>query len=717
MEHVSTLAKGPRKSAERTESGTGPGFLAAAGVLVVLALLAALLFSGAAASRSLGDPGALTRWGLPFAKAANNLGAAGTIGALVFAVVILPRTLGGGRPGRTDSARAEHPAFTRALALASAAAVLWTLGALGVLVFTYSDAAGLPLSSGETFTQGLGSFITDFAAGRAWTITTIVAAVVATLTFGVRSSAGLGVAAVLALLGLLPAALVGHAASGDDHNAAVNSIALHLVGVCLWFGGIIVLAVVGGRLGGSTLPVLKRFSALAGFAFALVFLSGIVNASLRITELSQLSSQWGLLVTFKAVATLLLGGIGWMHRQWVIPQLEDRTGSGGSRLSARRVLWQLVTVELLIMAAVSGVAAALGRTAPPRGEELEPNASPARILTGYDLPPAPTVARWFTEWRPDWLWIAVVLTLATAYVLGMAKLRRRGDRWSALRLACWLTGLLLLTYFTSGAPAVYGMVLFSAHMVDHMALTMVVPLFLVLGSPVTLALKALTPRGDGSRGIREWILVLIHSRFSQLITHPLFAAANFAGSIVIFYYSPLFGFALREHVGHELMITHFLITGYIFVLTMVGTDPLPRRAPFPLRLLLLFATMAFHAFFGVALTGSDSLLQASWFGSMGRDWGPSALEDQAIGGAVTWGIGEVPTLLLAIGVAIMWSRTDARDTRRKDRAADRNNDADLAAYNSMFADLAARDNGGRAAGTPTPTSHSPASRPTPGASE
>jgi putative copper resistance protein D len=150
---------------------------------------------------------------------------------------------------------------------------------------------------------------------------------------------------------------------------------------------------------------------------------------------------------------------------------------------------------------------------------------------------------------------------------------------------------------------------------------------------------------------------------------------------------------------------------------MVGTDPLPSRAPFPLRLLLLFATMAFHAFFGVALTGSDSLLQASWFGSMGRDWGPSALEDQAIGGAVTWGIGEVPTLLLAIGVAIMWSRTDARDTRRKDRAADRNNDADLAAYNSMFADLAARDTGGRAAGTPTSSPRSPASRPTPGASE
>ena len=671
MEHVSTIAKGPREktAADPTRSGTGPGFLVAAGILVLLALLAALFFSGASASRQLGDPGALTRWGLPFAKVFNNVGAAGTIGALVFAVVILPRTVGAGRRLPGEDARPEHPAFTRALALASAAAVLWTVGALGVMVFTYSDAAGLPLSSGEAFTQGLGGFLTDFAAGRAWLATTIIAAVVAT-------------------------------ASGDDHNAAVNSIALHLVGVCLWLGGIIVLAVVGGRLGASTLPVLKRFSALAGFAFALVFLSGVVNASLRITELSQLSSQWGLLVTFKAVATLVLGGVGWMHRQWVIPQLGDAGAPEGSRLSAARVLWQLITVELLIMAAVSGVAAALGRTAPPRGEELAPDASPARILTGYDLPPEPSVARWLTEWRPDWLWIAVVLTLGTAYVLGMVKLHRRGDRWPALRLACWMIGLVLLTYFTSGAPAVYGVVLFSAHMVDHMALTMVVPLFLVLGAPVTLALKALTPRGDGTRGIREWILVLVHSRFSKIVTHPLFAAANFAGSIIIFYYSPLFGFALREHVGHELMITHFLITGYIFVLSMVGTDPLPMRAPFPLRILLLFATMAFHAFFGVVLMGSDSLIQASWFGSMGRDWGSSALADQQIGGAVTWGIGEVPTLLLAIGVAVMWSRTDARETRRTDRAADRNNDADLAAYNNMFADLAARGAG------PAPASRS-----------
>jgi cytochrome c oxidase assembly factor CtaG len=148
---------------------------------------------------------------------------------------------------------------------------------------------------------------------------------------------------------------------------------------------------------------------------------------------------------------------------------------------------------------------------------------------------------------------------------------------------------------------------------------------------------------------------------------------------------------MREHVGHELMNLHFLLTGYIFVLSMIGSDPLPRRAPYPMRLLLLLATMGFHAFFGVSIMGGTGLLAADYFGNLGRAWGPTALGDQQLGGAVAWGIGEIPTLLVAIGVAVMWSRSDEREKRRVDRAADRNNDADLSAYNDMFARLAERD--------------------------
>jgi hypothetical protein len=89
--------------------------------------------------------------------------------------------------------------------------------------------------------------------------------------------------------------------------------------------------------------------------------------------------------------------------------------------------------------------------------------------------------------------------------------------------------------------------------------------------------------------------------------------------------------------------------------------------------------------------GGTGLLAADYFGNLGRTWGASAIADQQMGGAVAWGIGEVPTLLVAIGVAVMWSRSDERETRRVDRAADRNNDADLSAYNDMFARLADRD--------------------------
>ena len=711
-----------RPSGLSTPDGAGLGrvWAIAALAIAVAALVAALIFSGASAARSVLDPGALVRWGLPIAKTALNLSLALVIGGLVFAVGILPRFPRPHSTRRTGDADAagedddEHPAFSRALRIAAAGAIAWTMSAVAVLVLTHSDLVGQPVSGSAEYTKQLVFFMTELDVGRAWLAMVIIAATVATLLFAVRSLTGLALTALLALTGLAPLALIGHSASAGDHEGAINSLGLHLVGASLWVGGIAVLVLLGRTIAGgpdrrgdaptssaasgstasgsmqrwaddATEPTLRRFSALALFAFLLVVASGVINAAVRLPNPADLvGSAYGQIILAKTALALVLGGVGFMHRQWVIPQL-------GRGAPARRVLWQLVGVEAVIMGAVSGLAVALSRSAPPEPEGYAPDASPAFILTGYELPPELTASRWLTEWRPDWIWVTVVLFGAVSYALGLAKVARRGDGWPWARAVSWFVGLLVLTYITSGPPAVYGRVLFSAHMVDHMMLTMVAPLFLVLGSPITLALKALSPRRDGSRGLREWILVFVHSRFSQLVTHPLFAAANFAGSIILFYYSDLFGFAMREHVGHELMNLHFLLTGYIFVLSMIGSDPLPRRAPFPLRLLLLFATMAFHAFFGVAIMGSDILLEASYFGNLGRTWGPSAIADQQAGGGIAWGIGEIPTLCVAIGVAILWSRSDARETKRRDRAADRDNDAELAAYNKMFSRLAERD--------------------------
>ncbi|GHG57879.1 ABC transporter permease [Sinomonas cellulolyticus] len=683
-----------------------------------------LIFSGAAAARQVLDPGALVRWGLPLSKMLLNLSLAAVLGGITFAVGILPRHPTPRRTHHgahdTDPAAGdggdEHPAFTRALRVATGGAIAWTITAIAVLVLTHSDLVGQPLSGSADYTKQLVFFMTNLDVGRAWLMTVIIAAVVATLLFAVRSLTGLALTGLLSVAGLVPMALIGHSASSNDHEGAINSLFLHLVGASLWVGGIAVLALLGRTLAGSpdrphgashasaavgasrqrgvvrtvqatdaTEATLRRFSALALFAFVLVVASGVINALIRLPRLEDLfSSAYGQLILAKATLAVVLGGIGYMHRQWIIPQL-------GRGLSARRVLWQLIGVEAVVMGAVSGLAVALSRSAPPEPTTYSPDASPAFILTGYELPPELTPSRWLTEWRADWLWVTVAVFGAITYILGMVKVARRGDPWPWLRAISWFAGLIALTYITSGPPAVYGRVLFSAHMVDHMMLTMVAPLFLVLGSPVTLALKALTPRRDGSRGLREWLLVFVHSKWSQLVTHPLFAAANFAGSIILFYYSGLFGYAMRDHVGHELMNLHFTLTGYIFVLTMIGSDPLPRRFPYPIRLVLLLATMAFHAFFGVTLMGSTVLLEPSFFGNLGRAWGQSAIEDQQTGGGIAWGIGEIPTLILAVGVAVMWSKSDARETKRRDRAADRDHDADLEAYNAMFSRLQQRD--------------------------
>ncbi|GAA1129298.1 cytochrome c oxidase assembly protein [Citricoccus alkalitolerans] len=671
-----------------------------AGVVGAVSLVLAAAWTGILAVDQLSDPGTLTRWGLPVAEMVNNLAMPTAVGALIFACAIMPPSRGQ-RAHRGEGG--EHPAFTRLMQVATAASVVWTLSALAVLVLSYSDLAGVPLDPSASFTSGLVGYLQDISVGQAWTVVTVLAAVITSLTLAVRSMVGLAWTALLGLVGIVPLALIGHSASGDDHNGAVNSIGLHLLGVVVWIGGLIVLALVSPKLHGPDgasgkssahrqgpepliYTVVSRYSLLAGLGLATVVLSGVVNAAIRMNTLEQLTSPYGVLVLAKLVGSVLLGLIGLMHRLWVIPRLA--TGTTAPPPAAQRLLWQLIAVEAAIMAAIMGLATVLSRTSPPVPEEIAPDASPARILTGYDLPPELTVANWFTQWRFDWLWVAIIAFLVIWYVRAAVRLHRRGDRWPVLRTISFVLGLTILFWVTSGSPAIYGQVLFSAHMVAHMTLTMISPMFLVLGAPVTLALRSLPSRTDGTRGPREWILWIVHSPFGRFITNPVVAAVNFAGSILVFYYTPFFGFSLQEHLGHEFMNVHFLLTGYIFASVMIGIDPLPRKALYPLRLVILLATMAFHAFIGVAMTSSESLLQASWFGSTGRDWGPSALADQQIGGAVMWGIGEVPTVLMAVAVAVMWSRTDAKETKRLDRKADLNDEAELKAWNRMYEELA-----------------------------
>ena len=175
-----------------------------------------------------------------------------------------------------------------------------------------------------------------------------------------------------------------------------------------------------------------------------------------------------------------------------------------------------------------------------------------------------------------------------------------------------------------------------------------------------------------------------------MLGNPIVAAAIFFGSLVVFYYSPLFELALRTHTGHVLMTTHFLLAGYLFAWVLVGIDPGPKRWPPSLRLVILFATISFHAFFGVALTTGTTLLAPTFYQGLNLPWTVDLLADQRIGGAVAWGVGELPTLILALLVTLAWVRSDAAETLRLDRQADRDDDTELKAYNAHLAAISRR---------------------------
>lgn len=641
--------------------------IAAPAALLLVALttvLLALQFGGGAAPELIADPGPAVRFGLPIAKLLVNIAAAGTIGALALAAFAIDR---------------ETPEYGRALDVAAGASAVWAVAAGCTGFFSFLLIYQQPVTLDDAFGDLIGTYLQHTELGQAWLATTLAAATLTVLSFAVRNQGLVLAMAFGAAFALVPMALQGHSGDLASHDSAISAIWVHVVGAGLWLGGVLTLALVAKLVDARRLgDLVSRYSSIALVSFVAVVASGYVSAEIRVGTFDNLLTPYGILVLVKIGALCVLGLFGIAYRRFFVARL----AKDGER---RRWFWRLVVAELAFMGVASGVAAALARTATPQplvaASDLD-DPTPAELLTGSPLPPPVTFERLLTTWNFDVLWVLICGFAVFFYVAGVWRLHRRGDAWPWYRTVVWLLGIALLFYVTNGGVNVYEKFLFSQHMFAHMTLGMMIPVLLVPAAPITLALRAIHKRSDGSRGPREWILLIVHSRYFGILSNPVVAGVIFAGSLWVFYYSGIFRWATVDHVGHEWMIVHFLGAGYLFVSALIGVDPSPYKAPYPMRLIVLLATMAFHAFFGLALMSGSGLLLADWYGAMG--WGTSALEDQQTGGGIAWSVGEIPTVALALFVAIMWSRSDERDSKRRDRQADRDGDAELEAYNAML---------------------------------
>jgi putative copper resistance protein D len=665
-------------TARTRPTGTGSDTDRKRGALIVLMVVAvsavtsvlALAIGGALAPAPAGlpDAGATVRIGIPVLRSAFDVFAALTIGLLVLAAFVVGPERSAKDPLDLDGVR------RHAVRLAALAATSWLAVAIALLVFTYADVAGTPFDS-PGFAEQLNFYIREIDLGRSAFVVIVMVMLVAAGASGATRVFATGWLAGIAIASLFPVALAGHAAGSTDHQNAVNSLFVHLIGATVWVGGLIGLLLLASRLGRQTASVVERYSLVATWAFVAVAVSGVINAAIRIGSIDNLASEYGLLVLFKVAALVGLGFAGWQQRRAVLPGLRESA-------TRRAAFVRLALTEVVVMAFAFGIAVALSRTATPV-PELEAE-DPLVALVGFPMPPAQSTSTMFSLTYVDYLWLAIAGLLAGGYLVGLLKLRRGGHAWPWLRTVSWFAGCVVLAWATSGGPAVYGRINFSGHMLQHMTLMMIVPILLVLGAPMTIALRTLRARTDQSTGPREWLLAVLHSRFLRVVSNPIVAAVLFIGSLVGFYFTALFGIALETHTGHILMTVHFLLVGYLFVWVLIGIDPGPPRPPYPFRLLLLLATVSFHAFFGLALTSADTILAPQWWEQVGRVDAAELLSDQRLGGGIAWSFGELPTLFLIVAIGIQWAMSDTREAKRLDRKADRDGDAELAAYNAAL---------------------------------
>ncbi|MEJ6574498.1 MAG: cytochrome c oxidase assembly protein [Actinomycetes bacterium] len=572
------------------------------------------------------------------------------------------------------------PEAIRIRNLAVIPAAAWLMSSLGVLFVELANLLAAPIS--DSFDPVvIRSFITQTALGKSFGINIAVAAIVLLLVPRISRTTGSFFTLAITFIGVLAPVFQSHSSSSGNHGLAIGSLLIHVIGISLWVGGIIALILINKSERALAIP---RFSTLALWSAIAVCLSGSINAWTRLNFREAWNSQYGNLVIYKIILSAILIFIGATHRKFIM-----------RKLAGSRQVYQLLIVEVLVMITAISVGAWLATSAPPLPANPR-SIGVAESIAGSPMLPAPSLQNILWTYVPDAAFLGILILITALYIRGVVILSKRGDKWPVGRTISFALAVAATDFATSGGLGAYAHFAFSYHMIAHMILGMVAPIGFVLSAPITLALRTLPiGRTPDERGIRGNLISLLHSKYFQVISNPVVALAIFDGSLFLLYMTPLFGDLMLSHFGHLLMNLHFLFAGVLFFHVIVGIDPSPKRVPYIVRIIVLFAAMSIHAFFSIALLSATTLLDGGYFLSLERPWSTDLLADQSAGGAIGWAMGEIPILIALIATFIQWVRDDKKETRRIDRAEDRaaamGEDDDLAKYNKYLAGLSRLD--------------------------
>jgi putative copper resistance protein D len=559
------------------------------------------------------------------------------------------------------------------------AAGIWLLTSFLEITITLANILDSSLGSALEPTT-FRSFITQVDLGRFLFAQTIAAVIVLIGLRFITTALQSMVFLAITLVGLVAPVFQSHSVAAGSHSLAIGSLVVHVIALSLWVGGLCAIALLADADRRIALP---RFSQLALWTAIAVVLSGVSNAWARLDFAQAWSTSYARIVIAKALLTLLVVVIAFQNRR----KLARGVQTGWSLLT------RVIVYEVLLMGVIVILGSWLSKTEPPVGAET--SYSPAIAIVGFPAPAEPNFARILTVYDPDALMIAILITLVALYIKGVAVLKKRGDAWPVGRTISFALGIAAIDFATSRGLGVYALFSFQYHMIAHMILGMLAPIGLVLGAPLTLALRSL-PQGrtPEERGVRGSLLAALHSRYSVIITNPVVALALFDGSLFVLYFTKLFGDLMQNHAGHFFMNVHFLLVGYLFFSVIIGIDPNPRKVPHVVRIVILFAAMSIHAFFAISLLATSTLIDGGYYKSIATPWVTDLLADQHAAGSVAWAMGEIPVLLAITATFIQWMRDDTRETKRIDRNEARmaamGEPDDLAQYNNYLSKLQRR---------------------------
>lgn len=163
--------------------------------------------------------------------------------------------------------------------------------------------------------------------------------------------------------------------------------------------------------------------------------------------------------------------------------------------------------------------------------------------------------------------------------------------------------------------------LFTAHMVQHLVLTLLVPPLLIAGTPGWMLLPALRV---------SWVEAV-----ARRVTRPLAAFAIFSVTMIAWHLPPLYNLAMAVHPVHIVEHLCFLVTATIMWWPIMSPMPELPRLPYGPQMLYVIGLALPMSVLAIVLTYADTVLYPA-YAAAPRIWGITPLEDQRYGGLLMW---------------------------------------------------------------------------------